>query len=276
MTSLDRVELMSALEDRYQTDLSEVRFSELGSIAQLEKLLTETHAGSLEHAYPRWPQSWITTAIRLTVYYLLAWPSTYLLAAPRIVGRENLRGLRGPVLVISNHVTYLDIAWILPALPARFRNRLATAMGGERLSRMRRPPGEMNLFSRFLERLGYFLALSLFNVFPLPQQSGFLKSFSFAGSLADRGWNILVFPEGQTTVDGRLVAFRSGIGLLAKQLNIPVVPMRLAGLFDLKQQNRMLARPGHVQVTIGRPVRFSSEMDPNEITKELERHVAEL
>jgi long-chain acyl-CoA synthetase len=212
----------------------------------------------------------------LTVYYLLAWPSTYLLAAPRIVGRENLRGLRGPVLVISNHVTYLDIAWILPALPARFRNRLATAMGGERLSRMRRPPGEMNFFSRFLERLGYFLALSLFNVFPLPQQSGFLKSFSFAGSLADRGWNILVFPEGQTTVDGSMVAFRSGIGLLAKQLNIPVVPMRLAGLFDLKQQNRMLARPGHVQVTIGRPARFSSEMDPNEITKELERHVAEL
>ena len=135
--------------------------------------------------------------IRLAIYYLLAWPATYLLAAPRIRGRENLRGLHGPVLVVSNHVTYLDIAWVLPALPARFRNRLATAMGGERLAGMRRPPKDMNLFGRFVERLDYFLALLLFNVFPLPRQSGILKSFSFAGDLADRGWNILVFPEGR-------------------------------------------------------------------------------
>jgi long-chain acyl-CoA synthetase len=276
MTSLDRVELMSALEDRYQTDLSEVRFSELGSIGQLEKLLTESRSPSVEHTYPHWPQSWLTTIIRLGVYYFLAWPFTYFLAAPRVRGRGNLSGLHGPVLVISNHVTYLDIAWILPALPARFRNRLATAMGGERLARMRRPPKEMNLFGRLHERLDYFLALSLFNVFPLPQHSGFLKSFSFAGNLADRGWNILVFPEGQTTVDGQIVAFRSGIGLLAKQLNIPVVPIRLAGLFDLKQQNRILAPPGHVQVTIGQPVRFSLDADPNEITRELQRRMAAL
>src|SRR6202040_66243 len=161
-----------------------------------------------------------------------------------------------PVLVISNHVTYLDIAWILPALPARFRNRLATAMGGERLARMRRPPKDMSRFGGLHERLDYFLVLSLFNVFPLPQQSGFLKSFSFAGNLADRGWNILIFPEGQTTPDGQLAPFRAGIGLLAKQLNLPIVPVRLAGLFDLRQQNRILTRPGHVHVTIGRPVRF--------------------
>jgi long-chain acyl-CoA synthetase len=276
LTSLDRVELMSALEDRYQTELNEVKFSEAGTIAQLEKLLTETRASSVEHAYPRWPQSWLATTIRMAVYYLLGWPATYLLAAPRVRGRENLRGLHGPVLVISNHVTYMDIAWILPALPARFRSRLATAMGGERLARMRRPPKEMDLFGRLHERLDYFLALALFNVYPLPQQSGFLKSFSFAGDLADRGWNILVFPEGQTTVDGSIDAFRSGIGLLAKQLNIPVVPVRLTGLYDLKQRNRSLARPGQVKVVIGQPVRFSPDQDANEIARELERRVTEL
>jgi long-chain acyl-CoA synthetase len=134
----------------------------------------------------------------------------------------------------------------------------------------------MNLFGRLHERLDYFLALSLFNVFPLPQQSGFLKSFSFAGNLADRGWNILVFPEGQTTVDGSILVFRSGIGLLAKQLNIPVVPIRIAGLFDLKQQNRISAPPGQVRVTIGQPFRFSPNADPDEITAELQGRVAEL
>jgi len=276
MTSLDRVELMSALEHRYQTDLSDVRFSEVATVGQLEKLLTESPGSPVEHLYPRWPQNWLTTAIRLAVYYLLSWPATYILAAPRIRGRENLRGLRGPVLVIANHVTYLDIAWILPALPARLRNRLATAMRAERLAEMRRPAKEMNVLNRVRERLDYFLALSLFNVFPLPKQSGFLKSFSFAGDLADRGWNILVFPEGLTTEDGNIAPFRAGVGLLAKQLNLPIVPMRLSGLFDLRQENRILTHPGHVQVAIGKPVRFSAEQDANEIAKELERRVREL
>jgi len=276
MTSLDRVELMSALESRYQTELSDVRFNEVTTVGQLEKLLTESPAAPVEHLYPRWPQNWLTTAVRLATYYLLAWPATYILAAPRIRGGENLRGLRGPFLVIANHITYLDIAWILAALPAYLRNRLATAMRAERLAEMRRPPKSMNLFNRLRERLDYILALSLFNVFPLPQRSGFLKSFSFAGDLADRGWNVLVFPEGHTTEDGRIAPFRGGVGLLAKQLNLPVVPIRLAGLFDLRQENRILTRPGHVQVTIGKPVRFSADQDPNEITKELERRVSQL
>src|SRR2546430_6397590 len=64
---------------------------------------------------------------------------------------------------------------------------------------MRRPTSTKSLFERFMERLRYFLALSLFNVFPLPRQSGFLRSFRFAGNLVDRRWNLLVFPEGRTT-----------------------------------------------------------------------------
>lgn len=276
LTSLDRVELMSVLEQRYQVDLSEVQFQDATTIQQLEKLVSAGAPPAIHHAFPTWPQSRLITFLRLAIYYALAWPATYLLAAPRVRGRENLRGLHGPALIISNHVTYLDIAWILPALPAHLRNRLATAMGGERLARMRRPASSLGLMERLLEPLRYYLASALFNVFPLPQKSGFTKSFAFAGSLADRGWNILVFPEGQTTVDGAMAPFRTGIGLLAKQLNVPVVPMYLSGLYDLKKDERLVARPGHVQVKIGAPARFASDRDPEEIARELERRVREL
>ena len=276
LTSLDRVELMSALEERHQVDLNEAQFQDVTTVAQLEKLLAHGSSSPIQHIFPTWPQHRLITALRLAIYYSLAWPATYLLAAPRIRGRENLHGLDGPILVISNHVTYLDIAWILPALPARFRNRLATAMGGERLARMRRPTNSSSAFERFMERLRYFLAVSLFNVFPLPQESGFLRSFAFAGDLADRRWNVLVFPEGKTTEDGEMIPLRSGIGLLAKQLNVPVVPIYLHGLFDLKQREQIFTRPGHVRATIGAPVRFGHNQDANEITRELERRVREL
>ena len=141
---------------------------------------------------------------------------------------------------------------------------------------MRRPATDLSLFERFMERVRYVLVVSLFNVFPLPQKSGFLQSFAFAGNLADRNWNILVFPEGLTTETGAMVPFRSGIGLLAQQLKIPVVPMHLEGLFDLKQKERIHARPGHVRVTIGAPVRFSADQDAAEIARDLDRRVREL
>jgi long-chain acyl-CoA synthetase len=276
MSSLDRVELMSALEERYQVDLSETTFSEAKTVAQLEQLLRSPSAAHAEHVYPRWGQNWLVTWMRLAVYYLVVWPATYILAAPRVKGRENLRGLRGPVLVVSNHVTYIDIGWILAALPARFRHRLATAMDGERLSKMRCPPKEINFLQRIVKRLNYFLVVGLFNVFPLPRESGFRRSFSFAGDLADRDWSVLIFPEGITTPDGQLLPFQAGIGLLAAQLNLPVVPIRLAGLFDLRQAERRTARPGHIRVTIGAPVRFTSDRDPIEIAGELRRRVTEL
>ncbi len=276
MSSLDRVELMGALEGRYQVDLSETKFSEVKTVAQLEQLLRNPTALRAEQVYPRWGQDWLVTWMRLAVYYLVVRPATYILAAPRVKGRENLHGLSGPVLVVSNHVTYIDIGWILAALPARFRNRLATAMDGERLTGMRHPPKEMNLWERFVKRLNYFLVVSLFNVFPLPKESGFRRSFFFAGDLADRDWNVLIFPEGITTPDGQLLPFQAGIGLLAAQLNLPVVPIRLTGLFDLRQAERRIASPGHVRVTIGKPVRFPAGQDPKEIARELQRRVAEL
>ena len=103
-----------------------------------------------------------------------------------------------------------------------------------------------------------------------------MKSFSYAGDLADRGWNILVFPEGITTPDGRLQPFQSGVGLLAKKLQIPVVPVHLAGLYDLKLANRIFAGPGTIRVSIGKPVQFSPDDVPAQIALELARRVADL
>ncbi|MGH9731291.1 MAG: AMP-binding protein [Candidatus Acidiferrales bacterium] len=283
MSSLDRVELMSALEEKYQVDLGETRFAEAKTVGELERLLREPAARSKTYHFPRWAQRRPVTWIRLGVYYALTWPATWLLAKPTIRGRENLRGIRGPILVVVNHVTYVDIGCVLAALPARFRHRLATAMEAERLWGMRHPSKEMNFFLRMVNRMDYFLVIALFNVFPLPKQSGFRESFAFAGELTDKGWNVLVFPEGERTKDGKAGKFRGGIGLLATKLDLPVVPMRIDGLWELAQArlagkaSRLKPVPrGAVKVTIGAPVRFAADADAGEIAKELERRINEL
>jgi len=279
------VELISALEDRYQVDLSEADFSNATSIADLEKLVQKREQGrpikdSVSRApvfrYSRWPRWWPIRWVRALAFYGLIRPVMLLLGWPRVRGRENLRGVKGPVLIVSNHASYIDPGFVLHALPTRLRSRTAVAMGGETLTDLRVPPPGTNFFRAILGRIQYPLVIALFHVFPLPVRSGFRKSFEFAGELADRGWSVLVFPEGVLTPDGAIGPFRAGIGLLVTRLRIPVIPMRLDGLYDLREANKHWTSPGHIRVTVGAPVTFAETETPENITQELERRVKDL
>jgi long-chain acyl-CoA synthetase len=276
LTSIERVELLSALEDRYQVDLSEADFSSAASAAALERLLDAPPAREPVFHYPRWPQKWPARWIRATAWRLFLLPTMLLRGWPRREGRKKLRGLRGPVLVVCNHITHLDPAFVLAMLPGRIRRCIAVAMDGERLEAMRKPPASAGFLGGLSLRLQYWLLLALFNVFPLPKRAGFRKSFSFVGELVDRGSSVLIFPEGELTPGGRISAFRAGIGLLAADLRIPVVPIRIGGLWELKQANARWARPGQIRVTVGAPVEFSAGQSAEEITREFERRVAAL
>src|SRR5271157_453873 len=279
LSSLDRVELLSSLEHRYNVELNETQFANAQSFADIQKLLTQPSARRSDYVYPRWTQRAPVRLFRLLIYYALTWPATLFLGHPRIRGHEHLANLKGPVLFVANHTTRrADIGLILFSLPARFRHRLATAIGGETLSEYRHPPREWVFAKRWLWQLSYFLVVSLFNVFPLPQLSGFRESFRFAGESADRGYSLLVFPEGivndRNTPD--MVPFQPGIGLLAQNLRLPIVPLRLDGVWQMKQQHRRLAHLGELTVHIGAPITFSPDTPPAEIASQLQSLVREL
>ena len=276
LSSLDRVELMGALEDRYQVDLSEARFSAVQTVGDLERMLRGEITQSAPYHYPAWVLRWPITWVRLAAHYLLMRPAILLLGWPKIVGGERLRGVEGPLLLVSNHVGDVDPGFILAALPARFRHRIATATGGEALEALHSPGRGRNFLLRIYDRVQWILGVSLLNLFPLPREAGFRQSFAYAGAAVDRGYSILVFPEGRHTKDGRMNPFRAGIGLLAQNLGIPVLPMRIDGLFELKRAGRKVAAPGAITVRIGKPRRFAAGTNPHSIATELEKAVAEL
>jgi len=200
----------------------------------------------------------------------------FLLAWPRIIGRENLSGVSGPLLVVSNHISDVDIGFIQTALPARIRHKIATATRGEALETLRSSRHHRMWFDAIYDRVRWTLAVALLNLFPLPRESGFRKSFAYAGEAVDRGYSILVFPEGKHTTDGKLQPFRSGIGLLANNLRIPVLPMRIDGLFEIKRAGKRHAAPGKIQVRIGKTIQFAPEAEPEEIARVLQRSVEDL
>jgi long-chain acyl-CoA synthetase len=291
LSSLERVELLSALEDRYQLDLSETSFAKAATIGDLERLLkskpdsiSESHdletprrqlrSSSLH--YPLWVLRWPTTWLRLATHYLLMRPTVILLGRPRVTGRENLRESRGALLIVSNHISDVDIALIQFALPPRFRHKLVTATAGEALEKLRSPTKDRKFLARIYDRIKWTLGVALLNLFPLPQQSGFRKSFAYAGEAVDRGYSVLVFPEGKHTEDGSVTAFRSGVGLLANNLRIPVLPIRIDGLFEIKKASKKFAAPGTIRIRIGKPTQFAPQTGEEEIALSLKRMVDDL
>jgi long-chain acyl-CoA synthetase len=202
-------------------------------------------------------------------------PLTRWMSRATVIGKEHLADVHGPVLFISNHIAMDDAALILLAVPERFHRKLAIAMEGEVLRGWRHPSSETNWFVRLNGLIKYLLVVALFNVFPLPQKSGFRRSFDFAGESMDRGYSVLVFPEGARTQNGEMKPFMEGIGLLATNLNVPVVPARIEGLFSLKKRGKKFARRGEVKVTIGQPIVLSSD-DSVAITQQLYERVANL
>ncbi|MBV8053396.1 MAG: AMP-binding protein, partial [Acidobacteriaceae bacterium] len=235
LSSLDRVQVLSALEDRYQIDLTDTSFTAARTVRDLERMISGEIPPRVHFHYPGWALRWPVTWMRLAVHYLLLRPAVFLLGWPRVEGRDNLFQLQPPALVVCNHIGDIDPGFVLTALPVRFRHKLAIATGGEALEALRTPPTTRHFLERAYDRLRWILGVALLNLFPLPREAGFRESFEYAGECVDQGYNVLIFPEGHHTVDGKLRPFRSGIGLLASNLRLPVVPMRIDGLFERKQ-----------------------------------------
>ncbi|MGB9146373.1 MAG: AMP-binding protein [Acidobacteriaceae bacterium] len=221
-----------------------------------------------DDVYPHWPWWLPFRLIRNGFLELVSRPLTRFLAAPRVERPAHLDPGR-PVIIIANHVSTYDAPLVLYGLPGPMRRRVTAAMAGDMLRNWRHmrglgPP-------RILDPLGpfaYILVTGLYNAFPLPRSAGFRRSFQHAGEALDRGYNVLVFPEGHRT-EGGLQPFRPGIGLLVRESNAPVLPVALAGLSELKAKGRGWFRSGALTVRVGELIRFGPDDDPQQITDRL-------
>ena len=202
-------------------------------------------------------------------------PLIWILAAPRVM-RETTELPDGPMLVIANHVTAYDGALVLYALPAKLRRRMAIAMSGEMLQDLRQGRNQGNALMNLLAPPAYWLVVTLFNVFPLPRRRGFRRSFAHAGEAMDHGDSVMIFPEGTRSPDGKLQRFRDGIGLLAQESGVPVLPVALIGLGQMRQREVGWFRSGRLAVRVGRVIPAGESDEPTELAAKFEESVRRL
>jgi long-chain acyl-CoA synthetase len=236
-------------------------------------------APTVTHIYPRWPWLWPVHWLRAAFVEAILRPLVWLLADPAVVAPE-LAASGEPMLIVANHVTAYDGPLIQYALCGAMRRRIAVAMSGEMLDDFRhfRNPEYGPRYQRFdpFGPLAWLLLTALFNVFPLPRQRDFQRSFAHAGEALDRGYNVLIFPEGTRSAEGELARFRPGIGLLVRQSGAAVLPVAIRGLGELKSGRKSWFRSGLIEVCVGQPLRFSDAETEAAITERLHAEVEKL
>ncbi|MDD5543661.1 MAG: AMP-binding protein [Acidobacteriia bacterium] len=287
LSSLERVELLLALEDEFHTTIEESEFAAAKDVAALRDLLVipKFHAGerielsetlgSEITRFPTWSRNGLSRLWRRIFVPGLVLPLTRLFAWIRVEGRDRLASLDGPVIFAANHQSHFDVPAIFAALPRRWRYRIAPTMWKEYFQAYFNP-AQFSWGQHWTKALQYNLAVLFFNAFPLPQrQAGVRESLRYMGELAGAGYSILIFPEGARTEHGEINRFLPGVAMIATRLDLPVVPVRLVGLDRVLHHSWNMARPGRAKVLFGEPLKLQGE-NYTDLAKQVESAVRAL
>ena len=280
LSSLERVELMMALEESLECTIDESRFAAATTVADLEELIRPLEGQGaatvhLQHEaidFPTWSRSIPIRALRRASLPTWILPLARVFVKLEVRGLEHLQGIQGPVIFAANHQSHLDTPAILLSLPARWRYRVAPAMAKE-FFKAHFFPEQFGRFAWFTNSLNYYLASTFFNAFPLPQrETGTRQTLRYIGDLFAAGFSLLIFPEGKRTDKGEINRFQPGVGMIASRLDVPVVPVRLDGLDRVLHQSWKFPQRGPATVTFGPPMSLKGN-DYAEIARQVENAV---
>jgi len=242
LDSLGRVELLAAIEGELGLYLDEATVGPATTVGELQAQILGQARGARPEL-PTWPVAGPAAALR-PLLQAPALAAARLIAPAQVEGTEHLAALKPPVLFVANHTSHLDTPTVLRALPARFRRRTAVAAAAD------------YFFTG--HALGPALAL-VFNAFPFSRTTAIRPTLEHCAWLLDRGWSILLYPEGTRSTTGELAPFKSGVGLLAVELGASVVPIHTDGLVRVLPKGATVPRPGRARVRIGPPLKFAAD-----------------
>jgi 1-acyl-sn-glycerol-3-phosphate acyltransferase len=180
----------------------------------------------------------------------LAYAFAWIFLGFRVRGREHLPE-KGPFLLCPNHESYLDAFLLVSALPYRLLKHLFFVGASEYFD---------TAFTGWLARL--------MNVVPVDPDTNLIRAMQ-AGAFGLRHGKILIlFPEGERTIDGEIKKFKKGAPILSLNLDVPIVPVALENVFEIWPRSRSISWgsmfPGsssraHARIAFGEPINFSDE-----------------
>ncbi|MCH8049592.1 AMP-binding protein [Patescibacteria group bacterium] len=263
--SLLRVELVTRIEETFGVHIDEAKIKKDTTVADLEKMIKKAEPAVAKRRFKRWPISWWASHIRFFVQTFLFYPFWKIFIRLKVEGSEQLKHLTLPFIIMPNHLSYLDSQALLMALPSHMRKRMAFAVA------------EDMVYKKY-KLIAWLLEL-LYNVFPFPRQEGarIQRGLEYTGRMLDQEQSVVVFPEGKMSKTGKLLPLKRGAGLMAIEMGVPIVPVKLQGTNDVLPYAKILPRRrGSVTVTFGKPIDLRHEADYVKATEIIQKKMQQL
>ena len=263
LDSLQRVELLGVIEEETGIFVDDDALQPDTTVGELIALVEAARGAQRGQRAWRWPLSPVVRAVGVACQVALIYPFVHLFYRVRVTGLERLHAVDGPYLITPNHCLHLDNGIILTRLPFDIRWKLSVAAAAD------------TIYDNPVQGV---LASILANAFPLQREGGVRKSLELLGARLDKGFNVLIYPEGKLTVGGPTQPFKAGAGLIAVEGGTPIVPVKLKiHSMSIIDKRRLPARlRGDVELVVGEPIWFDSTMDHAAATTRLEAAVAAL
>jgi long-chain acyl-CoA synthetase len=296
--SMERVELLSELEQKFGVRVSEDRLHDILTVRQLVDAIrpggNTAPAGrtTSEGAAPDQPGgnqlspdgNWSAILrdlppdddpvlsgllrsrwVLMPLLFVAARLIRVVLARMDVSGLEHLPG-NGPFIISPNHQGYLDPLFVCGALPYRLLSNLFFVGASEYFE---------TPVTRWIARL--------LNVVPVDPDANLIPAMKAGAFGLKHGKVLVLFPEGERSIDGTVRRFKKGAPILARQLGVPIVPVSLRGSFELWPRNRpfkwrlMWPWSGHrVKVRFGEPMRAEDSRSYGEVASDLRTRVVEM
>jgi long-chain acyl-CoA synthetase len=262
LDSRRRIELLGVIEEQLGVFVDDDALLPDATVADLMALVEAARDTKPAVGAWRWPLSPVVRATGIAFQLLLMYPFVHLFYRVRTTGLERLASAEGPFLLTPNHCLHLDNGIILSRLPLGIRWKLSVAAAADTI----------------YDPLRGILASVLANAFPLQREGGVRKSLELLGSRLDKGYNVLLYPEGKLTLGGPLQPFKAGAGLIAVEGATPIVPIKLKIHAMSIVDRRSFQGPirGDVELVVGDPIWFDADTDHATATTRLEAAVAAL
>jgi long-chain acyl-CoA synthetase len=261
LDSLQRVELLGVIEEELGAYIDDDALQPEATVAELASMVEAARGAKHESGIYGWPLNPAVRAVGLGFQVAIMQPLVRIFYRVRTTGAGRLDGLEGPVVFIPNHCLHTDNAIILSRLPVGWRWKLSAAAAADTI---------------YANPLKGVLASVLANAFPLRREGGVRRSLELLGARLDRGFNILLYPEGKLTLGGPMQPFKPGVGLIAIEGATPVVPMKI----HINRMSRLdgpgPSWRGDVEVVFGDPLWLDADADPVAATTRLEEAVRAL
>src|SRR3990167_4748333 len=260
LDSLMRVELVSAIEDAFCVIIPESLIKPTMTVEELEELVKNQVPIKIEDITLRnWPRSWwakIMRAILQPILFLVF----KLFVKIKIEGQANLKNLKLPVIFMPTHLSYVDAALILMALPKKYRSTISFAAARDAL------------YQEF--KHSAFLVDLIFNTFPLQrgEDENIKLGLDNVGKMLDKGYSVVIFPEGHISKDGQIQPIKTGAGLIAVEMGVQIVPMRLEGVQEIFPYCRFMpCKRGVITIKIGQPIKIGHDKSYKIAAEEIEK-----